>query len=58
MVLMPILGGMALSQENKGEKVHGIASAHAAVAAITVSAYAASALVVSWPIHWKFWEHR
>lgn len=58
MVLIPILGSMALSQENKGEKVHGIASEHGAVAGVTVGAYAASIVAVSWPIHWKFWEHR
>ncbi|HEX3985480.1 MAG TPA: hypothetical protein VHX13_02630 [Acidobacteriaceae bacterium] len=58
MVLTPILGSMALNQENQGEKIHGIASAHAAVAAITVGAYAASVVAASWPIHWKFWEHR
>jgi hypothetical protein len=57
MILTPILGGMALSQENKGQKVHGIASAHSAVAATTVVAYTASIIAVSWPIHWKFWEH-
>lgn len=58
MVLIPILGAMALNQENKGEKVHGIASAHQAVAIATVGAYAASIVAVSWPIHWKFWERR
>lgn len=58
MVLMPILGAMALNQENKGEKVHGIAAAHSAVAATTLIAYAAAVVTVSWPIHWKFWEHR
>ena len=57
MILTPILGSMALSQESKGEKVHGIASAHAAVAATTVVAYTAAIVAVSWPIHWKFWEH-
>ena len=57
MILTPILGSMALSQESKGEKVHGIASAHAAVAATTVVAYTAAIVAVSWPIHWKFWQH-
>jgi hypothetical protein len=57
MVLIPILGSMALNQENQGEKVHGIASLHAPVAAITIGAYAASVIAVSWPIHLKFWEH-
>jgi hypothetical protein len=54
MVLTPILGGMALSQEENGEKVHGIASAHGAVAIVTLGAYAAAAVSVSWPIHLKF----
>jgi hypothetical protein len=57
MVLTPILGAMALNQENQGEKVHGIASAHSYVAWTTVAAYGASIVAVSWPIHWKFWEH-
>ncbi len=56
MVLTPILGGMALNQENQGEKPHGIAAAHSYVAWTTVGAYAASMVAVSWPIHWKFWE--
>ena len=56
MVLTPILGSMALNQENQGQKVHGIASAHSYVAWTTVGAYAASAISVSWPIHLKFWE--
>lgn len=56
MVLTPILGSMALNQENNNQKVHGIASAHAVVAWTTVTAYAASAVSISWPIHWKFWE--
>jgi hypothetical protein len=54
MILTPILGGMALSQEEKGQKVHGIASAHGAVAAVTVLAYTGSVIAVSWPIHLKF----
>lgn len=54
MVLTPILGGMALSQEENGQKVHGIASAHSAVAIVTLGAYAAAAISVSWPIHLKF----
>ena len=58
MVLTPILGGMAFNQEQNGEKVHGIASAHGAVAYATVGAYAASIVAVSWPIHLKFWEKR
>jgi hypothetical protein len=46
MVLTPILGAMALAQRNRGEKVHGIASAHSAVAAITGVAYGAAILSV------------
>jgi hypothetical protein len=56
MVLTPILGGLALSQENNGEKVHGIASAHSYVAWTTAGAYGASIIAVSWPLHLKFWE--
>ncbi len=58
MVLTPILGGMALSQENKGERVHGIASAHSYVAWTTIAAYGASIVAVSWPIHLKFREKK
>ncbi|MGB6975211.1 MAG: hypothetical protein WBD67_11050 [Terracidiphilus sp.] len=58
MILTPILGVMAYNQENNGEKVHGIASAHGAVAYVTAAAYGASIVAVSWPIHWKFWEKR
>lgn len=58
MVLTPILGAMALNQENQGQKVHGIASAHSVVAWTTITAYAASMVAVSWPIHWKVWEHK
>ena len=58
MILTPILGAMAFSQEQNGEKVHGIASAHGAVAAVTAIAYGASIIAVSWPIHLKFWEKR
>ncbi len=50
MVLTPILGAMAFSQANNGEKVHGIASAHAAVAWTTVASYTATIVAVSWPI--------
>ena len=49
---------MALSQENNGQKVHGIASAHSYVAWTTVGAYGASIIAVSWPLHLKFWEKR
>jgi hypothetical protein len=58
MILTPILGAMAFQQEQNGEKVHGIASAHGAVATATVIAYAASIVAVSWPIHLKFWEKK
>lgn len=56
MILTPALGIKAYKQENAGEKVHGIASAHGAVAYTTAAAYGASIIAVSWPIHWKFWE--
>lgn len=56
MILTPILGYDAYKQENAGEKVHGIASYHGTVADITVIAYGASIIAVSWPIHLKFWE--
>lgn len=42
MILTPILGAMARSQLDRGEKVHGIATAHSAVADVTVAAYAAA----------------
>lgn len=51
MILTPILGAMAYSQASNNEKVHGIASAHAAVAWTTVAAYGAAIVAVSWPIH-------
>jgi hypothetical protein len=47
MILTPILGAIAFDQKSRGEKVHGIASAHAAVAIITAGAYGASILSVS-----------
>jgi hypothetical protein len=46
MILTPILGSLALQQRNNGEKVHGIASAHGAVAAVTSVAYGAAMLSV------------
>jgi hypothetical protein len=58
MILTPILGIMAYKQENAGEKVHGIASAHGTVAYITAASYGAAILAVSWPIHVKFWEKK
>ncbi len=51
MVLTPILGAMAFNQINSGQKVHGIASAHQAVAVTTALAYGASILAVTYPIH-------
>ena len=54
MVLTPILGVMAFNQENSGQRVHGIASAHAAVADVTIAAYVASIVSVSWPIRIKW----
>lgn len=39
MILTPILGAMAFSQENNGERVHGIAKAHSAVATVTYVAF-------------------
>jgi hypothetical protein len=47
MILTPILGIMAFDQKSKGEKVHGIASAHGPVAIITAGAFAAAVLSVS-----------
>jgi hypothetical protein len=58
MILTPILGAMAFNQEQNGEKVHGIASAHGAVATVTALAYGTSIIAVAWPIHLKFWEKR
>jgi hypothetical protein len=53
MVLTPILGAIAFNQINSGQKVHGIASAHGAVAATTAISYGAAIIAVSWPIHLK-----
>src|SRR5215470_4104806 len=44
MILTPILGAMAYHQRSQGESVHGIASAHGAVAITTSIAYAAAIL--------------
>ena len=54
MVLTPILGAMAYNQIASGQKVHGIASAHGAVAVATAASYGAAIIAVSWPIHLKF----
>ena len=58
MLATGVLGIMAYKQENSGEKVHGIASAHGPVAVATTIAYGASMIAVSWPIHVKFWEKK
>lgn len=47
MILTPILGAIAFDQKSKGEKVHGIARAHGAVAIVTAAAYGAAILSVS-----------
>lgn len=47
MILTPILGVMAFDQRNRGERVHGIASAHGAVAVTTAAAYGLAILSVS-----------
>jgi hypothetical protein len=54
MILTPILGAIAFNQINSGQKVHGIASAHGAVATATAISYGAAIVAVSWPIHLKF----
>ncbi len=47
MILTPILGVIAYSQRSKGERVHGIAQAHGAVAAITAVSFGLAVLSVS-----------
>ena len=47
MILTPILGAMALAQEQNGQKVHGIASAHSAVAAVTYTSFGLAILSVA-----------
>jgi hypothetical protein len=47
MILTPILGAMAYAQRSNGEKIHGIAQAHSAVAIVTAGAYGAALLAVS-----------
>jgi hypothetical protein len=47
MILTPILGAIAFDQKSKGEKVHGIASAHGPVAIVTAAAYGAAIVSVS-----------
>jgi hypothetical protein len=58
MIATGALGLMAWKQENSGEKVHGLASAHGPVAIATTIAYGTSMIAVSWPIHVKFWEKK
>ena len=47
MILTPILGAMAFSQKNNGERVHGLAAAHGPVAIVTAGAFGAALLSVS-----------
>jgi hypothetical protein len=47
MILTPILGALAFEQKNKGEKVHGLASAHGPVAIVTAGAFGAALVSVS-----------
>jgi hypothetical protein len=47
MILTAVLGGLAYEQKSRGEKVHGIASAHGPVGWVTVGAFAAAVLSVS-----------
>jgi hypothetical protein len=47
MILTPILGAIAYNQRNSGQKIHGIAQAHAPVAIITGAAYGLAILSVS-----------
>jgi len=47
MILTPVLGAMAFAQRSRGERVHGIASVHDAVAVVTAAAYGAAILSVS-----------
>ncbi|HUI57318.1 MAG TPA: carboxypeptidase-like regulatory domain-containing protein [Bryobacteraceae bacterium] len=47
MIITPILGGLAFEQRSNGQKVHGIAQAHAAAAWVTATAYGLAILSVS-----------
>jgi hypothetical protein len=47
MILTPILGAMAYQQRSNGESVHGVASAHGAVAITTAVAYGLAILTES-----------
>ncbi|HWG36650.1 MAG TPA: hypothetical protein VN690_02935, partial [Terriglobales bacterium] len=67
MVLTPIFGAMAYQQRSRGERVHGVAQLHSAVAIATVAAYTVAILAVTKhsgppkPIrtgfHWMFHRH-
>jgi hypothetical protein len=47
MILTPILGAIAYDQKSKGERIHGIASAHLPVAIVTAGAFGAALMSVS-----------
>jgi Carboxypeptidase regulatory-like domain len=47
MILTPILGAIAYDQKSRGEKVHGIASAHGPVAIVTGAAFGIAVMSVS-----------
>ena len=47
MIATPILGALAFSQKNNGEKVHGAAAWHGPVAIVTAGAFGAALLSVS-----------
>ncbi len=54
MIATPVLGALAFKQEQAGEKVHGIASAHGTVAWTTALAYGTAIISVSWPLKVHF----
>ena len=47
MILTPILGAIAYSQKNNGQRVQGMAKAHGPVAIVTAGAFGAALLSVS-----------
>jgi hypothetical protein len=47
MIATPILGAIAFSQKNNGERVHGVAQAHGPVAIVTAGAFGAALVAVS-----------
>jgi hypothetical protein len=47
MVLTPILGEIAFAQKSRGERVHGIASAHGPVAIVTAGAFGLAVVSLS-----------